>query len=84
MQQSNSTVENPEKLQLDWTPFRPCPYCACDNIRTLVVTENIVQGDGGGGITDQEWVSEHDLLYADCNGCNETLYQIDTAAAVLD
>jgi|AntRauTorcE11898_2_1112593.scaffolds.fasta_scaffold04036_2 hypothetical protein len=79
---NNSDAESTESRVPEWTPFRPCPDCGCEDIRVLVITENIVQGDGDGGITKQEWVTEYDILTAECNACETELHRITKEDAV--
>ena len=80
MPRNNASTDSTDQDHHTWTPFEPCPYCDCEDIRVLVITENIVRGDGGGGITHQEWVREYDLLTAECSNCETDLYEApDTA-----
>lgn len=59
-----------------WEPYRSCPECGHEYLRVFVITENVVRGDGVGGIVEQEWQSEYDLLYAACDECEATLYDV--------
>ena len=63
-----------KNTQTEYTPFNPCPYCGNAHVTAFIVTESIVQGDGKGGIIEQDRVAEWDVVKIYCEECETELF----------